>query len=179
MLENIDSPIEEKYKIPCGPGFRVVIPPDNEKVDEDTQKCFRSKIGSLLYLVKLSRPDLNNAVRELSKIMDGATPGQVKELKRLLIFVSKTREKGLKMELSRENSWEIEAYSDSDFGGDKDGRKSISGLILCKWSSYLLEIKWAKHCFIVKHRSRVHCSVRSGKGGEIHFTGIGGHENCV
>jgi hypothetical protein len=34
------------------------------------------------------------------------------------------------MEYSRESPWEIEAYSDSDFGGDKDGRKSISGLIL-------------------------------------------------
>jgi hypothetical protein len=85
---------------------------------------------SLLYLIKLSRPNLNNAMRELSKVMDGATPGQVKELKRLLEFLLQTRERGLKKELSRESPREIEAYSDSDFGGNRDERKSVSGLIL-------------------------------------------------
>jgi hypothetical protein len=130
MLENVELVSEKEYKTPCGPGFRVVRPSSDEKVDQATQKWFRSNIGSLLYLVKLSRPDLCNAVRELSKVMDGATPGQVKELRRLINYVYQTREMGLKMEFSREHPWEIEAFSDSDFGGDKDGRKSVSGSIV-------------------------------------------------
>jgi hypothetical protein len=39
----------------------------------DTSRLNVSKSIMLLYLVKLSRPDLSNAVRELSKVMDGAT----------------------------------------------------------------------------------------------------------
>jgi hypothetical protein len=35
----------------------------------------------LLYLVKHLRPDIANVIRELSKMMDGATPAAFKELK--------------------------------------------------------------------------------------------------
>jgi hypothetical protein len=130
MLENVDLISESQYKIPFGQGFRVVRPPDNEKVNDCAQKWFRSMIASLLYLVNISHPNSNNTVRELPKVMDGRTPGQVKELNRLLNFVSQTREKGLRMEFCWESPWEIEFYSDSGFGGNKDGRKSISGLII-------------------------------------------------
>ena len=37
-------------------------------LSESKQKEYRSGVGSLLYLVKLSRPDLANCTRELSKI---------------------------------------------------------------------------------------------------------------
>ena len=54
----------------------------SEKVDDVTQKWFRSNTGCLLYHIKLSSPDLANLVCELSEFMDGAAPGHVKELKR-------------------------------------------------------------------------------------------------
>jgi hypothetical protein len=38
-------------------------------------------VGMLLYLVKYSRPDIANAIRELSKGMKKATPDAIKELK--------------------------------------------------------------------------------------------------
>jgi hypothetical protein len=53
-------------------------------INEGRQKWFRSAIGTLLYLVKLSRPDLANSVRELAKVMDGANQTQEKELKRMI-----------------------------------------------------------------------------------------------
>lgn len=87
-------------------------------------------LGSFLYLVKLSRPDLANSVRELSKAMDGAAPVHVKELKRLVQFLEKTKVKGLKMKFSQEELWEIQAYSNSDYAGDKEGRKSVTGMII-------------------------------------------------
>ena len=42
-------------------------------MDEKEQKSYRSGIGTLMYLVKLSRPELSNTVRELSKVMDEGT----------------------------------------------------------------------------------------------------------
>ena len=66
----------------------------------------------------LSRPYLENSVRELSKVMDGATPGQVKELCQLLSFLNKTKDEGLRMRFTHEKPWEIDAFSNSDFTGD-------------------------------------------------------------
>ena len=61
-------------KTPSPPGFHVVRPTtETSKIDDKTQKLFRSGVGMLLYLVKHSRPDLSNCTRELSKVMDGAT----------------------------------------------------------------------------------------------------------
>jgi hypothetical protein len=48
-------------------------------------------IGILLYLVKLSRPNIANAVKELSKVMDGAVFAHEKELKRLMTYVFQTK----------------------------------------------------------------------------------------
>jgi hypothetical protein len=42
------------------------------KLEEEQQKFYRRGIGSLLYLVKHSRPDLLNCTRELSKF-DGSS----------------------------------------------------------------------------------------------------------
>ena len=47
----------------------------------EDQKIFRSGVGMLLFLVKHSRPDIANGVRELSKLMDGTTLAGMKEKK--------------------------------------------------------------------------------------------------
>jgi hypothetical protein len=97
---------------------------------EGRQKRFRSMIGALLYLVKLLRPAIANAVRELSKVMDRAVPAHEKELKCLLSFVFQTQDKQLNINSDSSEDWRIKAYSDSDFAGDKDDRKSISGFVI-------------------------------------------------
>jgi hypothetical protein len=84
----------------------------------------------LMHLVKHSRPDIANSVRELAKCMDGASPAAFKEMKRLLKFVIDTKSYGLKMQLIKDRStqkWVLTAYSDSDWAGDKTTRKSVSG----------------------------------------------------
>jgi hypothetical protein len=86
-------------------------------------------VGSLLYLTKHSRPDIANAVRELSKCMDGATPSAFKEMKRLAKFVMDTDDYGLKVlpAISITKKWKMTVYTDFDWAGDKDNRHSVSG----------------------------------------------------
>ena len=86
----------------------------------------------LLYLVKHSRPDIANAVRELSKCMTGANAAAFKELMRVIKFVLDTRAYGLKLAPKWVDTmlWELKIYSDSDWAGDKDNRKSITGFII-------------------------------------------------
>lgn len=54
----------------------------------------------LLYLVEYSRPDIANAVRELSKVADQATKVHSKSLLRLIKYVLSTENHGLKFKPS-------------------------------------------------------------------------------
>ena len=104
---------------------------EEESVTEEEQKEFRSGVGSLLYLLKHSRPDLSNSVRELSKVMDRANKAHQKSLYRVIKFVEQTRNTCLVLNPKQENPfWEMKAYSDSDFAGDTETRKSVSGFVI-------------------------------------------------
>jgi hypothetical protein len=117
------------------PSGEVVIRPKeaSELVEESLQKRFRSGVGMLLYLVKYSRPDIANGVRELSKVMDGATMAHVKSLFRLVKFIMSTKDKCLEMKFDQLQSgkkWKIKAFCDSDYAGDRDTRMSVTGFII-------------------------------------------------
>ena len=98
----------------------------------------------LLYLIKHSRPDISNAVRELSKVSDGATLAHWKALTRAIKYTVDTKDYALKMKpKKKEDGFYLEGMSDSDYAGDKNTR--ISGyayiLYLCDalifWKSKL------------------------------------------
>ena len=50
-----------------------------DKIDSVMQSKYRSGVCMLLHLIKYSRHDLANVVRELSKCMDGASLAANKE----------------------------------------------------------------------------------------------------
>ena len=87
----------------------------------------------LLYLVKYSRPDIANPVRELSKVLDCSTKTAFKELLRMIKYVLDTEDLGLKISPKIQDSrkpWDLVCYSDSDYAGDPDTRRSVSGYVL-------------------------------------------------
>ena len=69
----------------------------------------------LLYLVKHSRPDLSNSVRELSKVMDGATDEHVRLMYRVIKYVLSTKDRGILVKPNVDCG--VLAYVDSDFAG--------------------------------------------------------------
>jgi hypothetical protein len=87
----------------------------------------------LLYLVKHSRPDIANAVRELPKALDGTSPAAYKESIRVLKYVMETKNLSLKIQPKKQDitsQWNMVAYSDSDFASISKTRISIAGFIL-------------------------------------------------
>ena len=124
------------YKTPGTPGQGVVRPNEGDHlVTSEMQTDYRSAVGMLLYLVKHSRPDISNAVRELSKCMDRADYDAFKELRRVIKYVLDTPDYGLKIEPIVDNKdmnieWNLIVYSDSDWAGDKENRMSITGYII-------------------------------------------------
>jgi hypothetical protein len=86
----------------------------------------------LLYLVKHSRPDIANAVRQLSKVLDGSTEASYKEMLRVIKYVLDTKTLGLKFEptMTKGEPWDIVVYTDSDYASDPVSRRSVSGYII-------------------------------------------------
>ena len=122
----------KEYETPAAGGAKVIRKEAVKSlISEEAQKDYRSGVGSLLYLLKHSRPDLCNAVRELSKVMDGANRAHEKMLFRAIKYVQSTKERELVLEPKMENlKWEMKAFCDSDFAGDVDERRSVSGFII-------------------------------------------------
>jgi hypothetical protein len=105
LIKNLDKKFGEMvksgqtYRTPGTPGLGIIRPKEGDKtISEDDQTLYRSGVGMRLYLVKHSRPDIANSVRELSKSMSGATEAAFKKVKRVIKFVLDTRMLGLKMQ---------------------------------------------------------------------------------
>ena len=99
------------------------------------QHLYRSGVGTLLYLIKHSRPDICNGVRELSKVMDRGNSAHFEEMLRVVKYVYDTKELSLELKLKVSKIWELVTFSDSDWGGDKDDRKSINGYGIFLWDA--------------------------------------------
>ena len=139
LIKNLEEKFGEEattkrlIKTPGTPRYVSVRTEGEDLLEKQTQERYRSGVGMLLYLVKHSRPDVANAVRELSRTLDKPNPAQYKEMLRIIRYVLDTQKFGLKIEpkMDLENGlWTIRAFSDSEFGGNPDNRISIGGWII-------------------------------------------------
>jgi hypothetical protein len=91
---------------------------------------YRTGVGQLLYCTKHSRPEISNAVRELSKCLSAPNEAAFKELLHVVKFGLDTASMGLKLQPEFIDEWFIKVYSDSDWAGDKDSRKSVTSFFI-------------------------------------------------
>jgi hypothetical protein len=103
---------------------------DSEIMDQEGQTNYRSGIGMLLYLVKYSRPDIANCVRELAKMSGKATVLNYNQLLRCIKYVDNTKHYGTFALKSTNDYYTINAFCDSDYAGDYETRRSTSGYII-------------------------------------------------
>ena len=88
---------------------------------------YASAVGSIQYAQICTRPDLAFIIEILGRYQ--SNPGQAHWImvKKALRYVQGT--KGLMLTYRKSDSLEIEGYSDADFAGDIDDRKSTSGYV--------------------------------------------------
>ncbi|KAG6523782.1 hypothetical protein ZIOFF_013669 [Zingiber officinale] len=104
-------------------GVKLSKHDEEEKVDPT---FFKSLVGSLRYLM-CTRPDILYAVGLVSRYMEDPTTTHLKIAKRILRYIKGTIDFGLFYSTS--NHFKLEGYSDSDWGGDIDDRKSTTGFV--------------------------------------------------
>ena len=114
---------------PQTPGLKLV---PGRKLTEAEIKAqpypYRQLVGCFQYLVRGTRPDIANAVRELSKYLTCFNATHFKEARRLLQYLKHTQTHGLVFDGT--NGLTIEVFSDASFGNKEENRKSITGYIL-------------------------------------------------
>ena len=90
----------------------------------------------MVYLTKPSKPDITNAVRELSKSMDKLTPSQYKEMVHMIKKLLESKGKGLKVNTIAflHALWTLQAFRDTNWGADKDTTTSVYGIPIA-WKS--------------------------------------------
>ena len=105
---------------------------DTEIMKESDQKIYRSGIGKLLHMMKWSRPEISNAVRELSRYMKMVMLAHMKAMKRVMSYIIATPDRGLlfepnvKWDGNPEFEFEVSRQSDSDYGKNPMMCRSVS-----------------------------------------------------
>lgn len=89
---------------------------------------YRSLVGSLLYFSVTTRPDIAFSVGVLSRHMSSPTTEHWKLAKNVLRYLSQTADLGLTFR-SVHNSPILTGYSDADYAGDRDTRRSTTGYV--------------------------------------------------
>jgi hypothetical protein len=92
----------------------------------DTNFPYRQTIGSLIYLMTATRPDISWIVSKLSQFLDNPTTSHVAAVKRVLRYIKATKSYSLTF---TPTDGTLLGFTDSDWGGDIDDRRSTSGYL--------------------------------------------------
>ncbi|CAL1357650.1 unnamed protein product [Linum trigynum] len=103
-----------------------------EKVRDGPQ--YRSIVGSLIYL-SATRPDISYAVQLVSQFMGDPRAGHLAAVYRILRYLQGTKEVGIYFPST--GSTTLRAYSDSDYAGCVDTRRSTTGWCVQFGSSFI------------------------------------------
>jgi hypothetical protein len=94
-----------------------------------TETPYREAVGSLLYLAGCTRPDISFAVSRASQHLADPTEQDWTAVKRILKYVLSSLEYGPVYRRTSDTAAKLSVYSDADFAGCPDTRRSTSGVI--------------------------------------------------
>lgn len=96
---------------------------------------YREAIGSLHFLADKTRPDISFTVNFLSRFMEKPTDAHVAAVKRVIKYLKKTLNAGLFY--FSNTTFDVQCYSDADFAGCLDTRRSTTGYCITLGGSLL------------------------------------------
>lgn len=113
-------------------GLNLTKDHEGKKVDNT---FFKQIVGSLMYLTG-TRPDIIFSVSLISRYMESPTEMLLLAAKRILRYVRSTTEFGLFYKKEDESG--LIGFTDSDYAGDQDDRRSTSGYVFMLGSTAVL-----------------------------------------
>lgn len=110
--------------------------PANDTDERTNTKAYQKTIGSLMYAMVHTRPDIAFALGKLSQYMSDPAQHHAHALKALLRYVRATVNRAIKFGAGGD----VAIYSDADWAGDKSDRKSTTGSVCMHYGG---AISWA------------------------------------
>jgi hypothetical protein len=121
---------------PAHPGSIRTKRDEESKLNSDMPTKYRSGVGKLMYLSKLTRPDIANAARDLARHSHCPNQGHYKAMGHALRYVRATPNRGLLLRPTgtwdgkdKDYEFVIRGRSDSNYATDPDSRKSVTGSV--------------------------------------------------
>ena len=139
-----------KFKMEECNGAMTPMDPSPDLENFETSMCgdnvpYREAVGSLMYLMTCTRPDLATSVSFVSKYLSEPRVNHWLAVKRIFRYVAKTINFGIMFRREQDRPI-ITGFSDADWAGDVASRKSRSGYIFVmgggavSWKSKLQDI---------------------------------------
>lgn len=121
--------IVDQFRLNSASALKVPIRPGWDNVDSrafTNITLYRELVGSLVYLTGVSRPDVAYAVNILSRALCKPTVAHFKLGKDIIRYLKGTKDK---MIVYKGEVTNVNIFTDADYGGDWESRRSTSGLI--------------------------------------------------
>ncbi|CAL8134718.1 unnamed protein product [Orchesella dallaii] len=102
---------------------------------ETAEKCagnayeYQNLIGSLLFISRVTRPDISYAVSYLSRFLTSYDEQHWNAAKNILRYLKNTKHMGILYKASNSDGNALVGYSDADYASDKNSRKSTTGCV--------------------------------------------------
>ena len=125
LLEKQKMSDSKPVSTPVDPGSHLLKTTEDEEALE--QQSYQSLVGSLMYLSICTRPDLAYAVNTLARFSSKPNASHWTAAKRVLRYLRGTVNYGIMF--TKSESGELLGYSDADWAGDKEDRRSTSGYL--------------------------------------------------
>ena len=100
-------------------------PPDNIRIQE-----YQSIVRSGIYTMTQTRPDLTYTLSVLSRFNHNPSLQYIKAAKRILRYIQGTKFLGITYTGHPSGTLDIQVYSDSDYTGDLETRRSTTGYMI-------------------------------------------------
>jgi len=149
VLKRFSMDEAKPVSTPLGSHFRLSkqqSPRTEQEQSGMSRVPYASAIGSLMYAMVCTRPDIAHAVGAVSRYMSNPGKQHWEAVKWILRYLKGTVDTALCFSGSKRSGQELQGYVDADLAGDVDSRKSTTGYVFTlngtavSWGSKLQKI---------------------------------------
>jgi len=120
----VSTPLASHFKLSA-----QLSPSTDAEREYMLQVPYSNAVGSLMYAMVCTRPDISHAVGIVSRYMHNPGKGHWQAVKWILRYIQKTVDVGLLFERDDTLGQGVIGYVDSNYAGDLDKRRSTTGYV--------------------------------------------------